>query len=275
MQTRVASSAPTLIVFVSRVLADRRARAVRAGDEGFVIDSPVFPDELEALPERARAGRLPGRRGCWPPTPTGITCSGRLAFPGARSAAARAPRARLTAEPGARPARAAASSTRSTTSSGRAAAVAGGLQSLPVPGKLALGPASQRARAAPGRRATRPTATAFLMPVARRAGVRRLPVAGRDPDGSPREARSTAYLATLERLRELVGRAADRRPRPRRARSRAERRSRSSTRTSAYLDALAQRGRAGAAARRAGATAAQRRSTSATRSGRSLLATPS
>ena len=38
-----------VIVFISRVW-QTTCTAVRAGEEGFVIDSPVFPDELEALP---------------------------------------------------------------------------------------------------------------------------------------------------------------------------------------------------------------------------------
>ena len=32
------------------MLADRLATAVRGGAEGFLIDSPVLPDEIEALP---------------------------------------------------------------------------------------------------------------------------------------------------------------------------------------------------------------------------------
>src|SRR5436305_948611 len=38
-----------LIVFISRYW-QTTCTAVRAGDEGFVIDSPVYPDELEAIP---------------------------------------------------------------------------------------------------------------------------------------------------------------------------------------------------------------------------------
>ena len=37
-------------------------RAALAARRAFVVDSPVFPDELDALPARARAGRLPGQR---------------------------------------------------------------------------------------------------------------------------------------------------------------------------------------------------------------------
>src|SRR5436305_12535323 len=38
-----------LIVFISRAW-QTTCTAVRSGEEGFVIDSPVYPDELEALP---------------------------------------------------------------------------------------------------------------------------------------------------------------------------------------------------------------------------------
>ncbi len=38
-----------VIVLISRVW-QTSCTAVRSGEEGFVIDSPVYPDELEALP---------------------------------------------------------------------------------------------------------------------------------------------------------------------------------------------------------------------------------
>src|SRR5436309_1200385 len=38
-----------LIVFISRFW-QTTCTAIRAGEEGFVVDSPVYPDELEALP---------------------------------------------------------------------------------------------------------------------------------------------------------------------------------------------------------------------------------
>jgi glyoxylase-like metal-dependent hydrolase (beta-lactamase superfamily II) len=41
---------PDLIVFVSDAW-QTTCTAVRGGDEGFVIDSPIFPEELRALPE--------------------------------------------------------------------------------------------------------------------------------------------------------------------------------------------------------------------------------
>ena len=38
-----------VLVFFSRVW-QTTCTAVRSGEEGFVIDSPIYPDELEALP---------------------------------------------------------------------------------------------------------------------------------------------------------------------------------------------------------------------------------
>ncbi len=50
-----------VIVLVSRVW-QTTCTVVRDGGEGFVIDSPVYPDELEALAGVARSGGLPGLR---------------------------------------------------------------------------------------------------------------------------------------------------------------------------------------------------------------------
>ncbi len=47
---------------------------MRAGGEGFVIDSPVYPDELDALPSVLEQAGFPVSA-CWPRTPTGTTCS--------------------------------------------------------------------------------------------------------------------------------------------------------------------------------------------------------
>jgi glyoxylase-like metal-dependent hydrolase (beta-lactamase superfamily II) len=74
--------------------------AVRSGGEGFVIDSPVYPDELELLPTLLGQAQFPV---------TGLLVThgdwdhllGRLAFPGAALGCAETTAARLTAEPGA------------------------------------------------------------------------------------------------------------------------------------------------------------------------------
>lgn len=112
---------------------------VHAGDPGecFVIDSPVFPDELDALPAvLAQAG--------W--ALSGLLCThadwdhllGRLAFPDAALGCSETTAARLRAEPGA-----AQRSLREFDEEHyveRAAPLSlGQVQALPVPGKLEIG----------------------------------------------------------------------------------------------------------------------------------------
>ena len=46
---RVAALHPDVLVVTSRAYATSCV-ALRSGDEGFVVDSPVYPDELDALP---------------------------------------------------------------------------------------------------------------------------------------------------------------------------------------------------------------------------------
>src|ERR1700729_4241992 len=73
--------------------------AVRAGEEGCVIDSPVLPDELDALPGLLEQARFPV---------SGLLCThadwdhllGRLAFPQASLGAGESSAARLQAELG-------------------------------------------------------------------------------------------------------------------------------------------------------------------------------
>ena len=92
----------------------RRARWCAAGEEGFVIDSPVFPDELEVLAGVLEQAGFPvcgllATHGDWD------HLLGRLAFPEARSASGEH-RAAARARPRRRPSASCATSTRSTTS---------------------------------------------------------------------------------------------------------------------------------------------------------------
>jgi len=87
-----------VIVVESRIWRTT-ATIVRSGDEAFVIDSPVFPDELEMLPsllEQAdfRFSGLLATHGDWD------HLLGRLAFPGAALGVAETTSARLRATPG-------------------------------------------------------------------------------------------------------------------------------------------------------------------------------
>nr|MDQ6914876.1 MBL fold metallo-hydrolase [Actinomycetota bacterium] len=88
-----------VLVFTSRVW-QTTCTAVRAGGEAFVIDSPIFPDELEVLPRVLdQAGfevkGLLATHADWD------HLLGRAAFPGAALGVAETTAARLRAEPGA------------------------------------------------------------------------------------------------------------------------------------------------------------------------------
>jgi len=90
---------PDVVVVTSRVW-QTTCTAVRAGGEGFVIDSPVYPDELEVLSAVLEQAGFPA---------TALLAThadwdhllGRLAFPDASLGVAETTAARLTAAPGA------------------------------------------------------------------------------------------------------------------------------------------------------------------------------
>jgi glyoxylase-like metal-dependent hydrolase (beta-lactamase superfamily II) len=125
-----------VIVFISRGW-QTTCTAVRADDEGFVIDSPVYPDELEALPSVLEQAGFPV---------SGLLAThadwdhllGRLAFPAASLGCAERTADRLTAEPGAAQRELRAFDEEHYVEGPRALAL-GGVQPLPVPGRLSLG----------------------------------------------------------------------------------------------------------------------------------------
>ena len=88
-----------VIVVESRIWRTT-ATLVRSGTEGFVIDSPVLPDELELLPALLEQAGFPfsgllATHGDWD------HLLGRLAFPGSALGVAETTAARLRAHPGA------------------------------------------------------------------------------------------------------------------------------------------------------------------------------
>jgi glyoxylase-like metal-dependent hydrolase (beta-lactamase superfamily II) len=125
-----------LIVVVSAIW-QTTATFVRSGDEGFLIDSPVLPEELEALPSLAEQAGFPV---------SGLLCThadwdhllGRLAFPSVSLGAGEVSAARLAAEPGA-PQRRLREFDAEHYVEGRPPLGLGGIQGLPVPGRLSLG----------------------------------------------------------------------------------------------------------------------------------------
>jgi glyoxylase-like metal-dependent hydrolase (beta-lactamase superfamily II) len=199
---RVVAIHPDAVVFISRVW-QTTCTAVRAGDEGFVIDSPVYPDELEALPGVLEQAGFPV---------SGLLAThadwdhllGRLAFDHASLGCGETTARRVAAEPGAAQ-RELRSFDEEHYVDGRRPLSLGGVQALPVPGLLGLGPEHEiELHSADGHTAD---GTAYSLPWLEMlvCGDYLSPVeipmisAGGSLD---------AYLATLERLRALVEQAA-------------------------------------------------------------------
>jgi glyoxylase-like metal-dependent hydrolase (beta-lactamase superfamily II) len=127
---------PDVIVVVS-AMWQTTCTAVRAGEEGFVIDSPVLPDELDALPSLTEQAGFPVSgllvtHGDWD------HLLGRLAFPEASLGAGKDTVRRLAAEPGAAQRALRAFDEEHYVEGPRPLGLAG-VQSLPVPGKLSIG----------------------------------------------------------------------------------------------------------------------------------------
>jgi glyoxylase-like metal-dependent hydrolase (beta-lactamase superfamily II) len=95
---RVVTLHADVLVATSRVY-QTTCTAIRGGDEGFLVDSPIFPDELEVLPAVLEQAGFPvsgllATHGDWD------HMLGRLAFPGAAVGVAETTAAFLTGEPG-------------------------------------------------------------------------------------------------------------------------------------------------------------------------------
>ena len=195
---KVVSVHPDVLVATSRVW-QTTCTVLRSGDEAFVVDSPVFPDELEALPLVLQQTGF---------ALSGLLCThgdwdhllGRLAFPGAALGCSETTAARLTGSPGE-----AARSLRAFDSRHYIARPAplslGQVQALPVPGKLDVGETEvldlhpTEGHVPDGMAIVVPWARVliagdYLSPV-------EIPVIG---EGGSRD----AYLATLGRLEALV-----------------------------------------------------------------------
>jgi glyoxylase-like metal-dependent hydrolase (beta-lactamase superfamily II) len=194
---RVVSLHADVLVATSRMY-QTTCTAIRSGEEGFVVDSPIFPDELEVLPAVLEQAGFPvsgllATHGDWD------HMLGRLAFPRAALGVAETTAALLTGEPAGvqrklrewdeehyvdRP----------------APLSLGQVQALPTPGHVELGELELELHPADGHTADGMAVWApwagvlvcgdYLSPV-------EIPMLS--PSGS-----RDAYLATLERLRPLV-----------------------------------------------------------------------
>ena len=125
-----------VIVFVSDMW-QTTSTAVRSGEEGFLIDSPVFPEELRALPDVLEQAGYPvsgllATHGDWD------HLLGRLAYPGAALGAAESTVTRINAELG-QAQRELRSFDEEHYVTDRGPLQLGSLQSLPTPGRVELG----------------------------------------------------------------------------------------------------------------------------------------
>ncbi len=186
-----------LIVFVSQFW-QTTCTAVRAGEEGFVIDSPIYPEELQALPavlDQAGfpASALLATHADWD------HLLARIAFPGAALGCGETTARRLGAEPGAAQ-RELRDFDDEQYIDDRPPLSLGQVQQLPVPGKLSLGPNELELHPADGHTVD---GTAFYVPW---LGVlvcgdylSPVEIPWISDGGS-----LSAYRATLERLRPVV-----------------------------------------------------------------------
>jgi glyoxylase-like metal-dependent hydrolase (beta-lactamase superfamily II) len=189
-----------VIAIISRVW-QTTCVAVRSGEEGFVIDSPVYPDELDALPAvLAQAG--------FPASGLLVTHAdwdhllGRIAFPEASLGCGESTARRLAASAGEAQRELRRFDEEHYVVRPRPLALAG-VQELPVPGKLGLGANELELHPAGGHTAD---GTAYFVPWASVlvCGDYLSPV---EIPMISSGGSAGAYLATLERLRPLVERA--------------------------------------------------------------------
>jgi glyoxylase-like metal-dependent hydrolase (beta-lactamase superfamily II) len=194
---RVVSLHADVLVATSRVW-QTTCTAIRSGAEGFVVDSPLFPDELDVLPAVLEQAGFPvsgllATHGDWD------HLLGRLAFPGAALGVAETTAAYLTGEPGAPQRKLREWDEENYVERPRPLSL-GQIQALPVPGHVGVGERELELHPADGHTAD---GMAIWAPWARvlMCGDYLSPV--EIPMLSQTGSRD-GYLATLERLRPLV-----------------------------------------------------------------------
>jgi glyoxylase-like metal-dependent hydrolase (beta-lactamase superfamily II) len=186
------------VVVVTSQFWQTTCTVVRSGDEAFVIDSPVLPAELEALPALVEQAGFPvagllATHGDWD------HLLGPLAFPGAAVGVAETTAARLAAEPGAAQRELRAFDEEHYIERERPLSL-GQVQALPVPGHCGIGERELELHPADGHT---PDGMAVWAPWAKCLVVgdylSPVEIPMLSPGGS-----LDAYLATLGRLRPLV-----------------------------------------------------------------------
>lgn len=183
------------VIVVVSAIWQTTSTAIRAGDEGFLIDSPVLPEELEALPAVIEQAGFPvsallATHGDWD------HLLGRLAFPEATLGVGEPTAQRLAAEPGAAQRALRAFDDEHYIERQGPLGLAG-VQSLPVPGHLSLADNDLELHPAAGHTAD---GTLFWLPWCK------VLVCGDylSPVEIPAVGSAGDYAATLERLAPLV-----------------------------------------------------------------------
>ena len=198
---RVVGLHSDVLVATSRVW-QTTCTIVRSGKECFVVDSPVFPDELEVLPAVLEHAGL-GFTGLLATHADWDHLLGRLAFPGASLGVAETTAARLAAEPGAAARQLRAFDDEHYVERPTPLSL-GQIQALPVPGHCELGEQELQLHPADGHTADGMAvwiAWARVLVCGDYLSPVEIPMIA---DGGSRD----AYLATLRRLEPLVDEAA-------------------------------------------------------------------
>jgi glyoxylase-like metal-dependent hydrolase (beta-lactamase superfamily II) len=172
---------------------------IGAGDEAFVIDSPVLPEELEALPALLEQAGFPAPSGMLATHADWDHLLGRLAFPGASLGCAESTCARIAASPG-EAQRELRTFDESFHIERPGPLMLGSIQPLPVPGRCSIGERELELHPTAGH-----TEDGMAVVIAW-AGVLVVgdylsPV---EPPQLGRESSADLYIETLERLRPLV-----------------------------------------------------------------------
>ena len=158
---RIVSVHSDVLVATSRVW-QTSCTIVRSGSEAFVVDSPVYPDELEVLPAVLEQAGFP-LSGLLVTHADWDHLLARLAFPGAAVGCAETTAARLTAEPGAAARELRAFDAEHYVSRDRPLSL-GEVQALPVPGRVGIGDSELELHPVAGHT---PDGTAIVVPWSR------------------------------------------------------------------------------------------------------------
>jgi glyoxylase-like metal-dependent hydrolase (beta-lactamase superfamily II) len=187
------------VLVVTSALLQVNCVIVRGGEETFVVDSPVLPDELDALPTLIEQARFPAPSGLLATHGDWDHMLGRLAFPDLALGCAESTAGRLLASPGETQRELRTFDEELLIERPRPLAL-GSLQALPVPGRCEIGGRELELHLANGHT---PDGMAIaigwagLLVVGDYLSALEIPTLSAGGD-------VTAYLATLERLRPLI-----------------------------------------------------------------------